>query len=156
MYTWLRRLVKELLFMWVVVLGHFVVKLFACIGPGYDSIRGIHWRRGPVRKIVGPNTYIGGYHGLEPPRAVLAGIGEIFFSSCKVIPMIIIPLLALKGWKGDHIMQPIQGSAWPAINAASGLTFWGFVGLEAGTTLANCVENSRVIVPRALFFGLYW
>jgi APA family basic amino acid/polyamine antiporter len=67
--------------------------------------------------------------------------------------MIIIPLLALKGWKGEHIFHPVTYHPWQALNAASGLTFWGFVGLEAGTTLANCVENSSVIVPRALFWG---
>lgn len=108
---------------------------------------------GPFGRLVGQTLILVSIMILNLRGAILAGIGEIFFSSCKVIPMIIIPLLALKGWRWDYIDQPVQGQAWQAINAASGLTFWGFVGLEAGTTLANCVENASVIVPRALFWG---
>ncbi len=86
--------------------------------------------------------------------AMLSGVGEILFSILKVAPMILIPLFSIKHWKSDHLLTSVSElSPMASINAASLLTFWGFVGLEAGTTMTNCVKNAMTVVPRALFWG---
>ena len=78
--------------------------------------------------------------------AVIAGWGEILFASFKVLPWILIPVLAVVkyGWgKGNW---DIQGTPLQAVSSASLLTFWGFVGLEASTTIKDAI-------PLALFCG---
>lgn len=85
--------------------------------------------------------------------AALAGVGEIIFSTLKSLPMIIIPLLSFSYWNTDYLFAPSSHPPLFSLNAASLLTFWGFIGLEAGTTIANYVKNSAVVVPKALFWG---
>lgn len=85
--------------------------------------------------------------------AKLSGIGEIIFSILKVSPLVIIPFLGLRHFNMETLVQPIQTPAFSALGAASLMTFWGFVGLEAGTTVADCVKNPKKIIPRALFWG---
>jgi APA family basic amino acid/polyamine antiporter len=85
--------------------------------------------------------------------AILSGVGEILFSILKVLPMLVIPLLTIPFWSLENLNVPAQHPPLLSLNAASLLTFWGFVGLEAGTTISDCVKNSSVVVPRALFWG---
>lgn len=90
---------------------------------------------------------------LNARGAVLSGMGEIILSAIKVIPMVAIPFCTLPYWRWDVLYLP---SAYPALFslcAAGGLTFWGFVGLEAGTTIASYVRHAEKTVPRALFCG---
>ena len=83
----------------------------------------------------------------------LSGLGEIVFSILKVAPLVIIPLMGLQYFDPSVLNAPIEMPAFPALSAATLLTFWGFVGLEAGTTIANCVKDPKKIIPRALFWG---
>jgi APA family basic amino acid/polyamine antiporter len=53
----------------------------------------------------------------------------------------------------ETLTQPVEMSAFSALGAASLMTFWGFVGLEAGTTVSDCVKNPKKTIPRALFWG---
>lgn len=83
----------------------------------------------------------------------LSRAGEIFFTILKVTPMILLPFLSLGQARWDHLSMPSEIPPLNAINAASLLTFWGFIGLETGTTLTGQVQEARTIVPRALFIG---
>lgn len=85
--------------------------------------------------------------------AKLSGLGEIVFSILKVSPLVIIPFLGLRHFNMETLTQPIEMHAFSALGAASLMTFWGFVGLEAGTTVADCVKNPKKTIPRALFWG---
>jgi APA family basic amino acid/polyamine antiporter len=85
--------------------------------------------------------------------AKLSGLGEIIFSILKVSPLVIIPFLGLRHFNMETLTKPIEMPAFSALGAASLMTFWGFVGLEAGTTVADCVKNPKKTIPRALFLG---
>jgi len=85
--------------------------------------------------------------------AKLSGLGEIIFSILKVFPLVIIPFLGLRHFNMETLTKPIEIPAFSALGAASLMTFWGFVGLESGTTVADCVKNPKKIIPRALFWG---
>lgn len=86
--------------------------------------------------------------------AALSGWGEIILTTLKAVPIIVIPILTCGAWRWDVVTMPAQdASAWQALGASSVLTFWGFVGLEAGTTISSYVRHPRVTVPRALFWG---
>lgn len=83
----------------------------------------------------------------------LSGLGERIFALLKMLPLLILPLISLPFWDKSLLMAPVKSTPFSALNAATLLTFWGFVGLEAGTTLADSVKNPEKIIPRALFYG---
>ncbi len=83
----------------------------------------------------------------------LSGLGERIFALLKMLPLIVLPLISMPFWQKDILMAPIEASPLESLNGASLLTFWGFVGLEGGTTIADSVKNPKKIIPRALFCG---
>jgi APA family basic amino acid/polyamine antiporter len=83
----------------------------------------------------------------------LSGMGEVVFSILKVFPLVMIPLFGLYFFDPHVLTKPVAMTPFSALSSASLLTFWGFVGLEAGTTISDCVKNPGKMIPRALFFG---
>ena len=83
----------------------------------------------------------------------LSGLGERLFGVLKILPLIILPLISIPFWSTDLLTAPITDTPLVAVNGASLLTFWGFVGLEAGTTIADSVKDPKKIIPKALFWG---
>ena len=83
----------------------------------------------------------------------LSGLGERLFGVLKLLPLMILPLLSIPFWSADLLTAPITHTPLAAVSGAGLLTFWGFVGLEAGTTIADSVKNPKKIIPKALFWG---
>jgi APA family basic amino acid/polyamine antiporter len=83
----------------------------------------------------------------------LSGLGERLFGVLKLLPLMILPLISIPFWSTDLLTAPITHTPLAAVSGASLLTFWGFVGLEAGTTIADSVKNPKKIIPKALFWG---
>jgi APA family basic amino acid/polyamine antiporter len=84
--------------------------------------------------------------------AQFSGAGEIIFSVLKVLPLVIIPFVAWQ-YSQPHLIPPFSWSRVQDIYTCGLITFWGFVGLEAGTTIADCVRNPERTIPRALCWG---
>ena len=72
-----------------------------------------------------------------------SGISEIICSILKLIPLIAIPLLGFFYWNASYITIPQDISPFLALNKASLLTLWGFIGIEAGTTPAGNVLHAK-------------
>ena len=74
----------------------------------------------------------------------------------KLLPL--FALIALAAWMGLSGAPQAPDPGVPitsgAIAAAAGLTFWGFLGLEAGTVPADKVEDAARNVPRATLLGV--
>jgi len=73
----------------------------------------------------------------------------------------LLPLLALIGlalWLllsgGERAPDPGVPFSTGALATAAGLTFWGFLGLEAATVPADKVEDAARAIPRATMLGV--
>ena len=84
-----------------------------------------------------------------------SGNFELFMTILKVVPLIAVPIIAFNHINFDNFKElaPIDMSPLKAITAATILSFWGFVGLEGGTSPAGVVKNPRRTVPLAIIFG---
>jgi APA family basic amino acid/polyamine antiporter len=85
--------------------------------------------------------------------ALTAGIGEIFFSTLKVLLLVAIPVYVLMKVPFTLCCIPENISPLKAIHEASLLGFWGYIGLECGTTVTNCVRSPARTIPKALCLG---
>ena len=83
----------------------------------------------------------------------ISGLGERLLGVLKLLPLLLLPLISIPFWNMDLLMEPKAHPPMMSLSSASLITFWGFVGLEAGTTIVDCVENPKKTIPRALFFG---
>ncbi|BDB96536.1 APC family permease [Candidatus Hydrogenosomobacter endosymbioticus] len=83
------------------------------------------------------------------------GAGEIIFSAARVIPFVVFPFIALKYGSLKNIEIPKDISPMLALNKASLIALWGFLGIEAGTTPADTVENPNKTIPRAIIYGTF-
>jgi len=85
---------------------------------------------------------------------VLAGSLEIFLTILKCIPLVIVPLAGIFFLKMEHFDVSSENvNIMSSLNAASLLTFWGFIGLETATTTAGIIENPTKTIPRAVIAG---
>ncbi|MCA9507079.1 MAG: amino acid permease [Myxococcales bacterium] len=86
-----------------------------------------------------------------------AGRAEFVLSLLKIIPLIIMPILALMYFKMDNFTvdtEKVAGSSLSHIlSSVALLTMWGFIGLETATTAAGSVENPQKVIPRAIVIG---
>lgn len=83
-----------------------------------------------------------------------AGSAEVFLTSLKFIPLFIVPLICLFFFSPDNITVLEQtSSSTGMILKAVVLTMWGFIGVEAGTTPAESVENPSKTIPKAIVLG---
>ena len=104
-------------------------------------------------KIITGSIMLAGVSLLNLYGAVIAGWGEILFASFKVLPWILIPVLAVVKYGLGKGNWDIQCTPLQAVSSASLLTFWGFVGLEASTTIKDVVQPPERTIPLALFCG---
>ncbi len=83
------------------------------------------------------------------------GIFEITLTAFKVLPLIIIPILAFQHINMDNFKEitPVNMTPSDTIIQAAILSFWGFVGLEGGTTPAGDVKNPKRTIPLAIILG---
>lgn len=85
-----------------------------------------------------------------------AGRIEFVLTALKVIPLFIVPVLALCCFDFSNFAvdaSVAQLSTWQLLSRVTLLTLWGFIGLEAATAPAGSVENPSQTIPRAIAAG---
>ena len=84
-----------------------------------------------------------------------AGCLESVMVIIKLLPLIIVPILAFQNMNMDHFVEktPVGMSVFDTICKASIIGFWGFVGLEEGGSTADSVTNPKRTVPLAIILG---
>ncbi|PPE03555.1 Arginine/agmatine antiporter [Holospora curviuscula] len=85
--------------------------------------------------------------------AVIAGRGEIVFTLLKIIPWICIPVILMLEYGFPKWVLPSAISTPLGLNKAMVITFWGFVGFEATTTITHCLRHPARVLPWALVLG---
>lgn len=84
-----------------------------------------------------------------------AGRFEVLLTLCKVVPLILLPILAFSYINVQHF-SPVNSTSqsfFGALNSASFMALWCFVGLETATVPSGDVVNPRKNIPRALIAG---
>ncbi len=139
------------------VWGYWFVSWFSSIPllllaiSSVEALVGISF--GITEKIALASVMLFGVTILNLYGAVISGWGEVVFAIFKVIPWIILPVIVFICYpfpvpKWNITVDPVH-----ALGASSLLTFWGFVGLEASTTIMDVVRRPGKIIPFALCFG---
>lgn len=85
-----------------------------------------------------------------------AGHAEFVLTALKIIPLMIVPLVALFYFNIDNfsVSEAVsQLTISQILSRVTLLTLWGFIGLESATTPAESVENPSVTIPRAVVLG---
>lgn len=85
-----------------------------------------------------------------------AGKAEFVLSVLKVVPLFLLPILAIWYFKIDNFTLVSEVAALPLSSKLSQvilLTLWGFIGLETATTPAGSIENPSKTIPRAIILG---
>jgi APA family basic amino acid/polyamine antiporter len=90
---------------------------------------------------------------------VAAGRTEFVLSLLKVIPLFLMPIIALFYFDDrNFIIDPskvVASDMSGTLSSVALLTLWGFIGLETATTAAGAVENPSKTIPRAIFLGTF-
>jgi APA family basic amino acid/polyamine antiporter len=88
---------------------------------------------------------------------VAAGKAEFILSLLKVIPLFLLPAIAIFYFdSGNLVVDPNvinKNQISDALGSVALLTLWGFIGLETATTAAGAVENPSKTIPKAIFWG---
>lgn len=88
---------------------------------------------------------------------VAAGRAEFILSLLKVIPLIIMPAVALFYFDLNNFTidqtKTTSTDASSLLSSVALLTLWGFIGLETATTAAGSVINPKKTIPRAIVLG---
>jgi APA family basic amino acid/polyamine antiporter len=85
-----------------------------------------------------------------------AGNVEFILSLLKIIPLLLLPCIAIWYFNANHFTLAPSVQSLPLSSKLAQvtlLTLWGFIGLEAATTPAGSVKNPSKTIPRAIFFG---
>lgn len=86
-----------------------------------------------------------------------AGRAEFVLSLLKIIPLIIMPVVALMHFDVANFSTATSQTGpyglSHLLSAVALLTLWGFIGVETATTAAGSVENPRKTIPKAIFIG---
>lgn len=84
-----------------------------------------------------------------------AGYTQLFLTTIKVIPLLVIGLLGLGSIHLQNLMQFTinQAPSFKLMSSAAALTFWAFVGIEAATVPAENTLGHKVIY-RATLYGV--
>lgn len=83
------------------------------------------------------------------------GRGELVITTTKVLPLILLPLIALFFLDFSNItsLSLEKENLLPNLNTVAFLTLWGFVGLESGTVPGEQVNNPKKNIPLATITG---
>lgn len=87
-----------------------------------------------------------------------AGYSELILTLLKVIPLIIIPVMALLQFDSNNFVidQKIANLTSPQIlGEVTLLTFWGFFGVESATVQSSVVDNPSKTIPKAMITGTF-
>lgn len=126
--------------------------------------------------IIASISYLSPFLGAQPPWVYLvleillllsitvlnlkgihaAGEVEFILSVLKVIPLFVLPLVAIWYFNIDNFTLVPEIEALPLSSKLSHvvlLTLWGFIGLETATTPAGSIDNPGKTIPRAIVFG---
>lgn len=86
-----------------------------------------------------------------------AGRAEFVLSLLKIVPLIIMPLIAFTHFDlGNFVVDSGKVGNFSLSHLLSSvalLTLWGFIGVETATTAAGSVENASKTIPKAIFTG---
>ncbi len=84
-----------------------------------------------------------------------AGALDLILTIFKMIPLFVIPIFAFQHINLDNFkeMTPVNMPPVETIIKATILSFWGFVGLEGGTSPAGIIRNPKKTIPLAIIFG---
>lgn len=86
----------------------------------------------------------------------VAGVIEFFLTLLKIVPLVILPVIALFFFKMDNIQiseSVQQQSLISNLGHVTLIVLWGFIGLETGTTTAGSVKNPEKTIPKATAIG---
>ena len=89
-------------------------------------------------------------------RAVRFSAGlEFVLTLLKLLPILLIPIAGVFFFNKSHFVpfNPTADGTINVVNAATLLTFWGFLGLESATASTNSFINPSKTIPRALIVG---
>jgi APA family basic amino acid/polyamine antiporter len=126
--------------------------------------------------IIASVSYLSPFLGSQPPWVYLflevllllsitvlnlkgihaAGEVEFVLSVLKVVPLFLLPFLAIWYFKTSNFTLAPQIASLPLSSKLSQvvlLTLWGFIGLESATTPAGSVNNPEKTIPRAIILG---
>lgn len=85
-----------------------------------------------------------------------AGKAEFLLTVIKIIPLLLLPLVALRYFKSEYFMMTPEVTSLPVSGKLAHvvlLTLWGFIGLETATTPAGSVSQPSKTIPRAIVLG---
>lgn len=84
-----------------------------------------------------------------------AGKLDFILTIFKILPLFIIPFFALPNLNIENFKEltPLNMPSSETIIQATILSFWGFVGLEGGTSPAGIVKNPKRTIPLAIILG---
>lgn len=82
-----------------------------------------------------------------------AGKAEFILTLLKIIPLILLPVIALFYFKSSNFIVQNNLNFSSSIAQVTILTLWGFIGLETATTSAGSVNNPAKTIPKAVIFG---
>lgn len=84
-----------------------------------------------------------------------AGKSSILLNTLKMLPFLVVPMLALSFFDGDNFIKPVveKGEHSALFNNVVLLTFWGFIGFETVTASVANIENPQKTIPKAIILG---
>lgn len=87
-----------------------------------------------------------------------AGRAEFIFTILKFSSISTLALIFLLFFDKTNMainFSDIKNSGVEQLKAATQVTFWGFIGLEAGSIPADEIKNASKTIPKAIFFGTF-
>ena len=85
-----------------------------------------------------------------------AGKAEFILTVLKIVPLLILPIIALFYFNADNILIAPSihlNSHTSNLAHVTLLTLWGFIGLETATTPAGSIDNPSKTIPKAIVLG---
>jgi APA family basic amino acid/polyamine antiporter len=137
---------------WIVSWVSTTVVVIACIGY-LSPVIGVH---GAMANLALELVLLLAITALNLQGVSAAGRTEFVLTALKVVPLFIVPVLALCCFKSSNFAldQSVANlSTLQLLSRVTLLTLWGFIGLEAATAPAGSVENPSQTIPRAIAAG---
>ncbi|KJV56366.1 amino acid permease family protein [Orientia chuto str. Dubai] len=81
---------------------------------------------------------------------------DFVFTLLKLLPLVILPLICLPSINYDYFITSNNYTVplfLQNLQAASFITFWGFIGFETATAPAEAVINPTKTIPKAIIIG---
>jgi APA family basic amino acid/polyamine antiporter len=87
-----------------------------------------------------------------------SGVIETFLICLKTIPLVLLPAIFFTYFDPELFQLHSQAANTTegfvsTISATALLTFWGFIGVECGTTPAGSIKNPTRTLPKAIMIG---